>query len=99
MEYTKIQDAHPDSSAPTHLVVSREEAPAVSLTTGRFGSAQPAENRANRFGISFWSGPYLISSRNTCICEYIMTRFLGSVFFLLQNNEKHKFGHHVTNSA
>ena len=53
MEYTEIQAAHPDFSVPTHLVVSREEAPAVGLTAGRFGGAQPAENRENRFWDQF----------------------------------------------
>ena len=53
MEYTEIQAPHPDFSVPMHLVVSREEALAVGLTAGRFGGAQPAENRENRSGISF----------------------------------------------
>ena len=53
MECTEIRGAHPDSSVLTHLVVSREEAPAVGLTAGRFGGAQPAENRENRFWDQF----------------------------------------------
>ena len=84
MEYTEIRGAHPDSSTPTHLVVSQEEAPAVGLTGGRLGGAQPAENRENRSGISFWNGLHRLSNRNTCICEYIMTRFLDFVRIALK---------------